>query len=55
MLSEYDYNVLHRQGKQNTNADALSQGGCKQCGWEVEEEQEANTSSCNSVSHLLLN
>ena len=54
LLAEYDYSVLHRQGKQHTNADALSRGGCQQCGWEVEEEQEANTSGCNAVSHLLL-
>ena len=27
LLAEYDYSVLHRQGKQHTNADALSRGG----------------------------
>ena len=35
LLSVYDYSVLHRQGKQHTNADALSRVGCNQCGWEV--------------------
>ena len=32
VLSEFDYTVVHRAGKQHTNADALSRGRCRQCG-----------------------
>lgn len=31
-LQEYDFAVLHRQGPQHTNADALSRIPCRQCG-----------------------
>ena len=54
MRSTSNHQVTQLCHKQHTNADALSRGGCKQCGWEVEEEQEDNTSDCNAVSHLLL-
>ena len=44
VFSEYDYTVIHREGKQHTNADALSRGRCVQCGLEEKEEErkEAN-------------
>ena len=32
ILSEYDFQVEHRPGKQHLNADALSRSHCKQCG-----------------------
>ena len=32
ILSEYDFQVLHRPGLQHRNADALSRRPCKQCG-----------------------
>ena len=34
VLAEFDYTVVHRAGKQHTNADALSRG--RQCGRDKE-------------------
>ena len=31
-LQEFDFDIVHRQGKCHTNADALSLIPCKQCG-----------------------
>ena len=51
-LAEFDYEVVHRQGKQHTNADALSRGMCKQCGWSAEKEDDSEPSilTCQSLS-----
>ena len=51
-LAEFDYEMVHRQGKQHTNADALSRGMCKQCGWSAEEEDDSEPSvlTCQSLS-----
>ena len=38
-LAEFDYIVVHRPGKQHTNADSLSCGQCCQCGMEVEDSE----------------
>eukprot|EP00731_Ephydatia_muelleri_P030185 Em0021g708a len=54
VLSEYDYTVIHRVGKQHTNADALSRGRCVQCGLEEKEEEREEANSCDAVSHLML-
>eukprot|EP00731_Ephydatia_muelleri_P016076 Em0009g500a len=54
VLSEYDYTVIHRVGKQHTNADALSRGRCVQCGLEKKEEEREEANSCDAVSHLML-
>ncbi|KRX34548.1 Retrovirus-related Pol polyprotein from transposon 17.6 [Trichinella murrelli] len=32
LLAEYQFDVVHRPGKQHENADALSRQSCKQCG-----------------------
>ena len=32
LLSEYNFQVIHRPGLQHRNADALSRSPCKQCG-----------------------
>ena len=31
-IQEYDFNIVHRQGKKHCNADALSRVPCHQCG-----------------------
>ena len=31
-MAEFNYEVVHRPGKQHCNADALSRGQCRQCG-----------------------
>ena len=31
-IAEFDYQVVHRPGKNHTNADCLSRVPCKQCG-----------------------
>jgi hypothetical protein len=41
ILSEYDFQVEHRPGKQHLNADALSRSHCKQCG-QSEQVTESN-------------
>ncbi|KAL5509722.1 hypothetical protein EMCRGX_G005140 [Ephydatia muelleri] len=41
-------------GKQHTNADALSRGRCVQCGLEKKEEEREEANSCDAVSHLML-
>ena len=38
-LAEFDYVVVHRLGKQHTNADSLSRGQCRQCRLEVEDSE----------------
>ena len=38
-LQEYDFAILHRQGKKHTNADSLSWIPCKQCGCEAHTER----------------
>ena len=50
-LAEFDNEVVHHQGKQHTNADALSRGMCKQCGWSAEEEDDSEPSvlTCQSL------
>lgn len=53
VLSEYDYNFVHREGKWHTNADALSLGRWKQCRLE-EEIEDGTTSMCDPVTHLML-
>ena len=37
ILSEYNFQVLHRPGVQHGNADALSRSPCKQCGQSQEQ------------------
>ncbi|KAL5479477.1 hypothetical protein EMCRGX_G023003 [Ephydatia muelleri] len=37
-MAEFQYEVIHRPGKQHCNADSLSCGQCRQCGLEVELE-----------------
>ncbi|KAL5510338.1 hypothetical protein EMCRGX_G005867 [Ephydatia muelleri] len=37
-MAEFQYEVIHRPGKQHCNADSLSRGQCRQCGLEVELE-----------------
>ena len=39
-MAEFQYEVIHRPGKQHSNADSLSRGQCRQCGLEVELETE---------------
>ena len=50
MLPEYDYNIVHHEGKQHND------GRCKQCGLDEKEEEmdESTTSFCDAVSHLML-
>ena len=33
-LQEYDFEIVHRQGRRHTNADVLSRLPCRQCGQE---------------------
>lgn len=33
-LAEFEFQVVHRPGRQHGNADALSRRLCRQCGWE---------------------
>ena len=37
-LQEFDFSILHRQGKKHTNADSLSRLPCRQCGRETHGE-----------------
>ena len=32
VLSEYQFDIIHRPGKQHGNADGLSRRSCRQCG-----------------------
>ena len=34
VLEQFDFEVIHRPGVQHLNADALSRGPCRQCGYE---------------------
>ena len=36
ILAEFDFDVIHRPGKQHGNADSLSRGHCQQCGEDME-------------------
>ena len=38
-LQEFDFEIVHRQGKKHTNADALSRMPCRQCGRDDEQDQ----------------
>ena len=48
-LAEYDYEVVHRPGKQHQNADALSRKMCKQCGTQVGGEEITLEAQPNAV------
>ena len=53
-MAEFNYEVVHRPGKQHCNADALSRGQCRQCGLDVhctefEEEEEVITAEFTCV------
>jgi len=39
-MAEFQYEVIHRPGKQHSNADSLSRGQCRQCGLEIELESD---------------
>ena len=47
LLSEFEYQVIHRPGAQHTNADSLSRKPCPQCGMStsVETVAESNTAT----------
>ncbi|KAK3104661.1 hypothetical protein FSP39_007335 [Pinctada imbricata] len=40
ILSEFDFDIQHRPGRQHTNADALSRLPCKQCGYHTDWDSE---------------
>src|SRR3954451_13901344 len=45
-LQQFDFEIIHRPGKENTNADALSRTSERMCyfaGVEIEEEEETPT------------
>ena len=53
-MAEFNYDVVHRPGKQHCNADALSRGQCHQCGLdfsctEFEEEEEVMIAAEDSI------
>ncbi|KAL5515368.1 hypothetical protein EMCRGX_G000526 [Ephydatia muelleri] len=48
-LAEFDYEVVHRPGKQHQNADALSRKMCKQCGTQVGGEEITLEAQLNAV------
>ena len=50
ILSEYDFQVEHRPGKQHLNADALSRNHCRQCGSEQLKTAERYHTSVLTVS-----
>ena len=50
ILSEYDFQVEHRPGKQHLNADALSRNHCRQCGSEQSKTAESHHTSVLTVS-----
>lgn len=53
VLAEFDYTVVHREGKRHTNADALSRSRCKQCGLEQTDE-DCDSWNCSEISNPLL-
>src|SRR6185436_1254444 len=55
-LEEYDFELVHRAGKQHTNADALSRIPCRQCkglhgayGWELQQPSELGPTAFNAA------
>ena len=48
ILSEYNFQVIHRPGAQHKNADALSRSPCKQCGNAQEQAVAANVAETQS-------
>ncbi|KAL5473843.1 hypothetical protein EMCRGX_G028405 [Ephydatia muelleri] len=46
-MAEFQYEVIHRPGKQHCNADSLSCGQCRQCGLEVELETDEMFPVCD--------
>ena len=40
ILSEFDFQIQHRPGRQHSNADALSRIPCRQCGFHTDWEKE---------------
>ena len=53
ILSEYNFQVLHRPGVQHGNADALSRSPCKQCGQTQEQGAAADVAAiqCPFLPH----
>jgi len=41
ILEEFDFQIIHRPGRNHGNADALSRRPCRQCGLEDVEVEEA--------------
>ena len=52
ILSEYNFEVLHRPGVQHKNADALSRSPCKQCGQTHVSEVATNVAAVTQSSLL---
>ena len=52
ILSEYNFEVLHRPGVQHKNADALSRSPCKQCGHTHVSEVATNVAAVTQSSLL---
>ena len=50
ILSEFDFQIQHRPGRQHSNADALSRIPCRQCGFHTDWEKE--TCSVNRVTSV---
>jgi len=48
VLSQYQFEIQHRPGRLHRNADALSRGPCRQCGFQVETQTERKETKVSS-------
>jgi len=51
ILEDFDFQIVHRLGRNQGNADALSRRPCRQCGQETKTSEDTRVRVINFVDH----